>query len=114
MSLPTRKIGDADVSAIGFGAMSIAAYYATTIGEEERFKVRSHWRRLCYVVGTHRTLLHTALRRCIRERLHQLGHCRCVRRQRNFHWQMVRGCTSFVLQAAANTDDKVEEDGKAE
>lgn len=40
MSLPTRKIGDADVSAIGFGAMSIAAYYATTIPEEERFKVR--------------------------------------------------------------------------
>lgn len=39
MSLPTRKIGDADVTALGFGAMGIAAYYATTIGEEERFKV---------------------------------------------------------------------------
>ncbi|EIW51644.1 Aldo/keto reductase [Trametes versicolor FP-101664 SS1] len=39
MSLPTRKIGNTDVSAIGFGAMSIAAYYATTIGEEERFKL---------------------------------------------------------------------------
>lgn len=39
MSLPTRKIGNADVTALGFGAMGIAAYYATTIGEEERFKV---------------------------------------------------------------------------
>lgn len=70
MSLPTRKIGDSDVSAIGFGAMSIAAYYATTIGEEERFKVRGLSRRLCRVVDTYRRLPHTALRCRVRERLH--------------------------------------------
>ncbi|KAI0646620.1 Aldo/keto reductase [Trametes meyenii] len=39
MSLPTRKIGDADVTAIGFGAMGIAAYYATTLSEEDRLKL---------------------------------------------------------------------------
>ncbi|KAH9846267.1 Aldo/keto reductase [Lenzites betulinus] len=36
MSLPTRKIGNSNVTAIGFGAMGIAAFYATTIPEEER------------------------------------------------------------------------------
>ncbi len=40
MALPTRKIGDSNFTALGFGTMGIAAYYATTIGEEERFKVR--------------------------------------------------------------------------
>ncbi|OJT15671.1 Aldo-keto reductase yakc [NADP(+)] [Trametes pubescens] len=39
MALPTRKIGDSNVTALGFGTMGIAAYYATTIGEEERFKL---------------------------------------------------------------------------
>ncbi|KAI0824882.1 Aldo/keto reductase [Trametes gibbosa] len=38
MSLPTRKIGNSKVSSIGFGAMGIAAFYATAISEEERFK----------------------------------------------------------------------------
>lgn len=61
MSFPTRKIGNSDVSAIGFGAMSIAAYYATTIGEAERFKVRDDLRRLYCVAGTHLPLPHTAL-----------------------------------------------------
>ncbi|KIK44201.1 hypothetical protein CY34DRAFT_80336 [Suillus luteus UH-Slu-Lm8-n1] len=36
---PTRKIGTDDVSAIGFGAMGIGAYYGQTGPDEERFKV---------------------------------------------------------------------------
>ncbi|KAJ7074663.1 NADP-dependent oxidoreductase domain-containing protein [Mycena amicta] len=39
MSLPTRKIGSADVAEIGFGAMGISAFYGTTETDEERFKV---------------------------------------------------------------------------
>jgi aryl-alcohol dehydrogenase-like predicted oxidoreductase len=39
MSLPTRKIGDTEVSSIGYGAMGISAYYGTTEPDEERFKV---------------------------------------------------------------------------
>ncbi|KAF4563680.1 hypothetical protein EYR36_002918 [Pleurotus pulmonarius] len=39
MSLPTRKIGLSEVSAIGFGAMGIAAFYGATESDEERFKV---------------------------------------------------------------------------
>ncbi|KAF9487300.1 Aldo/keto reductase [Pleurotus eryngii] len=38
MSLPTCKIGLSEVSAIGFGAMGIAAFYGTTKSNEERFK----------------------------------------------------------------------------
>ncbi|KAF4580448.1 hypothetical protein EYR40_003164 [Pleurotus pulmonarius] len=39
MPYPTRKIGSSDVSAIGFGAMGIAAFYGATEPDEERFKV---------------------------------------------------------------------------
>ncbi|KAI5996347.1 NADP-dependent oxidoreductase domain-containing protein [Pisolithus albus] len=39
MSYPTRKIGDADVSAVGFGAMGLSAYYGPTGPDEERLKV---------------------------------------------------------------------------
>ncbi|KAH9846265.1 Aldo/keto reductase [Lenzites betulinus] len=39
MSLPTRKIGDSKVTAIGFGAMGIAAFYSTTLSEEDRMKL---------------------------------------------------------------------------
>jgi aryl-alcohol dehydrogenase-like predicted oxidoreductase len=39
MSLPTRKIGSTDVSAIGFGAMGISAFYGSVESDEERFKV---------------------------------------------------------------------------
>jgi len=39
MSLPTRKIGATTVSAIGYGAMGIAAAYGTPHADEERFKV---------------------------------------------------------------------------
>ena len=40
MSLLTRKIGQDDVTAIGYGAMGIAAFYGTPLPDEERFKVR--------------------------------------------------------------------------
>ena len=39
ISYPTRKIGDVDVSAIGFGAMGISAFYGSVEPDEERFKV---------------------------------------------------------------------------
>ncbi|KAI0371376.1 Aldo/keto reductase [Pilatotrama ljubarskyi] len=39
MTVPTRKIGDANVTAIGYGAMGIAAFYAPVIPEEDRMKV---------------------------------------------------------------------------
>ena len=41
MSLPTRKIGNTDVTAIGYGAMGIAAFYGQVQSDEERVKVRS-------------------------------------------------------------------------
>jgi aryl-alcohol dehydrogenase-like predicted oxidoreductase len=37
---PTRKIGTDDVSAIGFGAMGLGAYYGQTGPDEERFQVK--------------------------------------------------------------------------
>ncbi|KZT07967.1 Aldo/keto reductase [Laetiporus sulphureus 93-53] len=40
MILPTRKIGEHVVSAIGYGAMGIAAFYGKPLPDEERFKVR--------------------------------------------------------------------------
>ncbi|KAI9062185.1 Aldo/keto reductase [Trametes sanguinea] len=39
MPLPTRKIGTSNVSAIGYGAMGIAAFYGKPMPDEERFKV---------------------------------------------------------------------------
>ena len=39
MSYPTCKIGDDDVSLIGFGAMGISVYYGPVAPDEERFKV---------------------------------------------------------------------------
>ena len=37
--LPTRKIGDAEVTAIGFGGMGLSAFYGKPLPDEERFKV---------------------------------------------------------------------------
>lgn len=39
MTAPTRKIGNSEVSSIGYGAMGIAAYYDTVLPDEERMKV---------------------------------------------------------------------------
>ncbi|KAF8990575.1 hypothetical protein BDQ17DRAFT_1433675 [Cyathus striatus] len=39
MSLPTRKIGNDQVSEIGFGAMGISSYYGSVDLDEERLKV---------------------------------------------------------------------------
>ena len=38
-NLPTRRIGDADVTAIGFGAMGLSAFYGKPLPDEERLKV---------------------------------------------------------------------------
>ena len=39
MSLPTRKIGETEVSAIGYGAMGISIAYGDALPDEERFKL---------------------------------------------------------------------------
>ncbi|KAJ7473292.1 NADP-dependent oxidoreductase domain-containing protein [Mycena latifolia] len=39
MAIPTRKIGQALVSEIGFGAMGISTFYGAVESDEERFKV---------------------------------------------------------------------------
>ncbi|KAJ3001355.1 hypothetical protein NUW54_g6480 [Trametes sanguinea] len=39
MPLPTRKVGNSEVTAIGYGAMGIAAFYGKPMPDEERFKV---------------------------------------------------------------------------
>ncbi|KAI0664869.1 Aldo/keto reductase [Cubamyces menziesii] len=39
MPLPTRKVGASDVTAIGYGAMGISAFYGKPLPDEERFKV---------------------------------------------------------------------------
>lgn len=38
-ALPTRKIGTNQVTAIGYGAMGIAAFYGATDPDEARLKV---------------------------------------------------------------------------
>ncbi|CDO71166.1 hypothetical protein BN946_scf184845.g36 [Trametes cinnabarina] len=38
MVLPTRKISQSDVTAIGYGAMGIAAYYGSPLPDEQRLK----------------------------------------------------------------------------
>ena len=47
--LPTRRVGTAQVSAIGYGAMGISSFYGAAAPDEERFKVTSAsavWRNL--------------------------------------------------------------------
>ncbi|KAG7440146.1 Aldo/keto reductase [Guyanagaster necrorhizus] len=39
MSLPPRKIGDALINPIGFGAMGLSSYYGAVGSDEERFKI---------------------------------------------------------------------------
>jgi aryl-alcohol dehydrogenase-like predicted oxidoreductase len=37
--LPTRQIGNTEVTAMGYGAMGIAAFYGAAESDEERLKV---------------------------------------------------------------------------
>jgi hypothetical protein len=39
IKLPTRRVGQTEVSAIGYGAMGISSYYGSAPPDEERFKV---------------------------------------------------------------------------
>lgn len=39
MPLPTRKIGNTDVTAMGYGAMGIAGVYGKPLPDTERYKV---------------------------------------------------------------------------
>lgn len=39
MALPTRKIGNDEVPAVGFGAMALAGAYGPIPPDEEQFKV---------------------------------------------------------------------------
>ncbi|KAK0440624.1 NADP-dependent oxidoreductase domain-containing protein [Armillaria borealis] len=39
MSLPPRKIGDALINPIGFGAMGLSSYYGSVDSDKERFKI---------------------------------------------------------------------------
>ena len=39
--LPTRRVRETEVSAIGYGAMGISSYYGSAPPDEERFKVMS-------------------------------------------------------------------------
>jgi hypothetical protein len=41
MAVPTRKIADTQVTALGYGATGIAAFYGSVKPDEERFKVRT-------------------------------------------------------------------------
>lgn len=43
MSLPTRMIGSTPVSAIGYGAMGISAFYGKVLPDDERMKVRASY-----------------------------------------------------------------------
>ena len=42
MSLSTRKIGNDQVTAIGWGAMGLSLWYGTIPTDEERFKLLDH------------------------------------------------------------------------
>jgi hypothetical protein len=41
VKLPTRRVGQTEVSAIGYGAMGISSYYGSAPPDPERFKVMS-------------------------------------------------------------------------
>jgi hypothetical protein len=46
-ALPTRKIGNDDVAAVGLGLMGISAYYGRIDSDEERFKVGPQFQPIC-------------------------------------------------------------------
>jgi len=82
MSLPPRKIGDALVPPIGFGAMGISIGYGQTESDEERFKVcREHKCRSIYSTNLYVPIVgYLGLGCRVRGRLHTLGYRKCVRR----------------------------------
>ena len=41
IKLPTRRVGQTEVSAIGYGAMGISSFYGSAPPDQERFKVMS-------------------------------------------------------------------------
>jgi aryl-alcohol dehydrogenase-like predicted oxidoreductase len=41
--LPTRKVGETEVTALGYGAMGISSFYGSAPPDEERFKVLSRF-----------------------------------------------------------------------
>ena len=43
MPAKTRKIGSDDITAIGYGAMGIAAFYGAIQSDEERLEVRMNF-----------------------------------------------------------------------
>ncbi len=40
LKLPSRTVGQTEVSAIGYGAMGISSYYGRAPPDEDRFKVK--------------------------------------------------------------------------
>lgn len=52
MPLPTRKIGQTDVTAIGYGAMGISVFYGTPKTDEEGMKVND----ILFIPGNARSL----------------------------------------------------------
>lgn len=88
MPLPTRKIGQTDVTAIGYGAMGISVFYGTPKTDEEGMKA-SIFRPILVKLLRLQYVPCLALldpRRGVRERLHELGYCGCVWEQRGYHW----------------------------
>jgi hypothetical protein len=73
MSIPTRKIGQAAVSEIGFGAMGISSFYGAVESDEERFKVchPEHQRGAVSLIS----LFFTGFGRCTCGRVQSLGYC---------------------------------------
>ena len=89
-----RQIGDATFSAIGYGAMGIAAAYGPALPDEERFKVRPIFMELLFALTSPRI----GPRRRIRERDHTLGHRRRLPRQRAPHWAVVRQSSKLDIR----------------
>ena len=86
-SLPTRKIGTDDVTAIGYGAMGIAAFYGAVDSDEERLKVRDSRLRIVPEIQAHPSAV---LGRSLRKRMHQLGLRKYLWRLRRALRQMAR------------------------
>jgi hypothetical protein len=91
-ALPTRKIADANVTALGFGAMGMSAFYGSGAVEsdEARFKASPGYMIAREVDPADARMLIGVGRR-VRERVHVLGHCGRIHGLRRASRQMV-GC----------------------